>query len=349
MDDGPCAQCQRRINVGITTKDLARMCGVSRTTIHRALNGEGRIHPDTKEMILRVAKENDYRPDFLARGLVKGKTGNIGIVVLDVKNRYFSQMLSVIGAEVGDRGCCMNIMLHNNDRNREREQMMRLASYRMDGIILSSVNEGEEYRDFLKSLQVPIVSVDNRIADGIPFVGIDQRSAMHTAAEYVIKHGYRKIVYVCPSYGESSEQNRYVHRERIEGFKEALRDYPQIAPEFLLDWEKMEQISERFPLDSRTAFLCAADSFALEVMKIQRKAGREPVRDYGIMGFDDIDTLDYVSPRLCTVSNSVHAVAITATETLFQMIESKDGGRADSQLLPFALVDGETLNTFDME
>lgn len=131
------------------------MCGVSRTTVHRALNGVGRIHPDTKEKILRVAKEYDYRPDLLARGLVKGKTCNIGIVVLDVRNRYFAEMLSVIGTEANERGYCMNIMLHNNDRDLEREQMTRLAAYHMDGIILSSVNEGEEYRQFLDSLNVP--------------------------------------------------------------------------------------------------------------------------------------------------------------------------------------------------
>lgn len=319
------------------------MCGVSRTTVHRALSGGGRIHPDTKEMILRIAKENDYRPDFLARGLARGKTGTIGIVVLDVKNRYFSQMLSVIGAEVEERGYCMNIMLHNDDRNREREQMMRLASYRMDGIILSSVNEGEEYRDFLKSLHVPIVSVDNRIADGIPFIGIDQRAAMCAAARCVIGRGYRRVVYVCPSFRESSALNRFVHRERIEGFQDALKEFPQVDSEFLLDWTGMEQIPERYPTDPRMAFLCAADSFALEIMKLQKRAGREPVRDFGIMGFDNIDMLDYISPRLSTVSNSVSAVAVTAAETLFQMIESADSCWMDSQVLPFELVEGETL------
>lgn len=75
--------------MAITTKDLAQLCGVSRTTIHRALNGTGRIKPETKEMILQVAKEHGYRPDLLATGLAKGQTYNIGVVVLDVKNRYF--------------------------------------------------------------------------------------------------------------------------------------------------------------------------------------------------------------------------------------------------------------------
>ena len=79
--------------MAITTKDLAQLCGVSRTTIHRALNGTGRIKPETKEMILQVAKEHGYRPDLLATGLAKGQTYNIGVVVLDVKNRYFAQML----------------------------------------------------------------------------------------------------------------------------------------------------------------------------------------------------------------------------------------------------------------
>ena len=128
--------------MGITTKDLAQLCGVSRTTVHRALYGGGRIHPDTKEMILRVAKEHDYRPDLLARGLVKGRTYYIGVVVMDVRNRYFAGMLSAIGREAAQHGYNINITLHDNNRKFEQDQLTRLSSYRMDGIILSSVNEG---------------------------------------------------------------------------------------------------------------------------------------------------------------------------------------------------------------
>mgnify|MGYP001637887677 CR=1 FL=1 len=132
--------------MAITTKDLAQLCGVSRTTIHRALNGTGRIKPETKEMILQVAKEHGYRPDLLATGLAKGQTYNIGVVVLDVKNRYFAQMLSMISTEAYARGYGVNITLHGGDAGTEREQLTRLADYRVDGIILSSVNEGEAYR-----------------------------------------------------------------------------------------------------------------------------------------------------------------------------------------------------------
>ena len=105
--------------MAITTKDLAQLCGVSRTTIHRALNGTGRIKPETKEMILQVAKEHGYRPDLLATGLAKGQTYNIGVVVLDVKNRYFAQMLSTISTEAYARGYGVNITLHGGDAGTE--------------------------------------------------------------------------------------------------------------------------------------------------------------------------------------------------------------------------------------
>jgi LacI family transcriptional regulator len=330
--------------VGITTKDLAQICGVSRTTVHRALSGVGRINPDTKEMILRAAKENDYRPDLLARGLVKGRTYNIGIVVLDVKNRYFAEMLSVIGAEANRQGYCMNIMLHNNDRELEKEQLTRLAAYHTDGIILSSVNEGEAYREFLESLNVPIVSVDNKIVDGIPFVGIDQKNAMKDAARFILAKGYERIVYVCPPLKAEDNENKYVHRERLKGFQEACREYPNVETEYLLDWQYLDHVETMLPPDARTAFLCAADSFALDIMKKLRKAGKEAPTDYGIMGFDNIDTLDYVSPHLATVSNGVEKVAIEAARLLFELIETGEGSAQNmGSILPYELIAGETI------
>ena len=129
--------------MGITTKEIAKICGVSRTTVHRALNNTGRISEKTKRMILETAEKNGYRPDLLATGLAKGKTYYIGVVVMDVNNRYFSQMLSALEIEARERGYFINITLHQNDKEIEKEQLCKLADYHVDGIILSSVNKGE--------------------------------------------------------------------------------------------------------------------------------------------------------------------------------------------------------------
>lgn len=340
--------CRRKI-VGITTKDLAQLCGVSRTTVHRALHGGGRIHPDTKEMILRVAKEHDYRPDLLARGLVKGRTYYIGVVVLDVQNRYFAGMLNAISREASKQGYCINITLHDNDRQQERDQLIRLAAYHMDGIILSSVNEGEEYRDFLDNLEIPIVSVDNKIAEGIPFVSIDQKAAMEEAVGRVLEKGYERIVFVCPAM--EAEQNIYVHRERLKGFEEARKACPEVEARYLLDWTYLDQVEELAGDGRRTAFLCTADDFALDIMMRLKEKGKNPPEDYGIVGFDNIDTLKYISPRLVTISNSADAVAATAVKLLLQMIERKqeDGElhqeeqKTASCVLPYEFIEGETI------
>lgn len=310
--------------MGITTKDLAQICGVSRTTVHRALHdGTGRINPDTKEMILRVARENDYRPDLLARGLVKGQTLNIGVVVLDVKNRYFAQMLSAIGVEAHKRGYFVNITLHGNDKETEKTQLTRLVDYHVDGIIVSSVNEGEDYRKFLDSLDIPIVSVDNKIADGIPFVGIDQKQAMKQAAEKVMEKGYNKLIYVCPPINDQSGRNVYVHRERLAGFQEAVEKIPDVETVYLLNWDYLKQVKEALNTSEKPAFICAADEFALDIMKYLKKEGKKAGTDYGITGFDNIDVLDYVVPRLTTISNSVEEVAEAAVDLLFELMDEK--------------------------
>lgn len=332
--------------MGITTKDLAQICGVSRTTVHRALHdGTGRINPDTREMILQVARENGYRPDLLARGLVKGQTFNIGVVVLDVKNRYFAQMLSAIGVEANRRGYFVNITLHGNDKETEKSQLTRLVDYRVDGIIVSSVNEGEDYRKFLESLNVPIVSVDNKIADGIPFVGIDQRRAMRHAAEKVMEKGYTKLVYICPPIDDQSGRNIYVHRERLAGFQEAVGKVPDVETVYLLDWNYLEKVREALTASGKTAFICAADEFALDVMKYLKKERKKAGIDYGIVGFDNIDVLDYVVPRLTTISNSVEEVAGAAVGLLFEMINDKTAGqeRKEPLFIQHHFVEGETI------
>lgn len=332
--------------MGITTKDLAQICGVSRTTVHRALHdGTGRIHPDTKEMILQIAKENGYRPDLLARGLVKGQTFNIGVVVLDVKNRYFAQMLSAIGVEANKRGYFVNITLHGNDKEMERNQLTRLVDYHVDGIIVSSVNEGEDYREFLESLDVPIVSVDNKIADGIPFVGINQRLAMGQAAEKALEKGYTKLVYVCPPIADQNEKNIYVHRERLAGFKETVEKMSDVETVYLLDWDYLKTIKGTLDSSRKTAFICTADEFALDIMKYLKKEGRKAGTDYGIMGFDNIDVLDYVVPRLTTISNSVEEVAGAAVNLLFEMINDKAAGREAKMplFIQHRFIEGETI------
>lgn len=341
--------------MGITTNDLAKICGVSRTTILRALNGNGRISPETKEMILRAAKENGYRPDLLARSLVNGKTYNIGVVVLDAKSRYFAEMISWIVNKANKKGYGVSIMLHGAQPKLEKKQLLRLASYRVDGIIVSSVNQGDSYMEFLKSLNTPIVSIDNKIADDIPFVGIEQKNAMKEITELAIDKGIKKIVFVCPPMCEESKENIYVHKERQQGVNEVIKKHADLSLVELLDWTYLEKVEELVEADKKVAFVCTADEFALPIIKRLNSKGKIPGKDYAITGFDNIDILDYISPKLTTVSNAVEEVANTAVNLLFDLMKEKESIGKDKlaneqswfgnecRMLPYTIISGETL------
>ncbi len=334
--------------MAVTAKELAQMCGVSRMTVHRALTDTGRINPQTKELILTKAKECGYRPDLLARGLVKGQTFYIGVVVLDVNNRYFSQLLSAIGTEARERGYFVNITLHEQNKEMEREQLERLVDYHVDGIILSSVNQGSEYRDFLNRLDTPIVTIGNKIAEDLPFVSIEEKKAAREATEEILRKGYEKIVFVCPPL-ERSEENTYVHRQRLDGFEEAVYSWnggrkPE-AESVVIDRNEAyaaRAYEELRNTNKRTAFFCSGDIFALDIMKYMSGEGIKAGKDYGIMGFDGIDMLDYVSPRLNTIYNPVEQVAKEAVKLLFKLMNGEADG-TESIILDCKMIAGETL------
>ena len=327
--------------MGDTTNDIARSCQVSRTTVIRALNNQGRISKETKDRIVKTAEELGYRPDLLARGLVKGKTMYIGVVVFDVKNQYFAQMLSAIEAEAQTRGYCVNITLHGKNREKEIDLIRKLVDYHVDGLILSPVNKGEHFNNFLKSLDTPLIVIGNKVSDEIPFVGIDERRAAKEATDKILDSGYERVVFVCPPLGESREGNNYTHEQRLDGFREAMAGRSVEAVIISSEYYEKEAASILETNDCNTAFFCSGDIYAMDIMKHLKSCGKQAPRDYGIMGFDDIELLEYLSPRLSTIYNSVEEVAKRAVELLFDEMEGRKIAMETYER--YRLVQGETL------
>ncbi|MFA9463572.1 MAG: LacI family DNA-binding transcriptional regulator [Velocimicrobium sp.] len=328
--------------MGITTKQLAQLCDVSRTTIHRALHDTGRINPETKEMILHMAKEYDYQPDLLARGLVKGKTYNIGVVVLGVDNRYFSQVLDSILYEANKKAYSVNINLHCNNKEIEKEQISRLASYRVDGIILSSVNEGDAYVNFLKSLNIPIVTIDNRIAQGIPFVGIDNEKITEMATDVILEKEYERIIFVCPPLQNKEAENIYVHKKRTKGFLSTVEKHKEIESIVFDNWNYKQQALEVLERSNKkTAFFCSGDMIALDLIEYLKDHDKFIVEDYGIMGYDNIDFLRYLSPRLSTIDNCAQEVAKEAVSMLLDLMNQSK--TETNRIIKSELIKGETI------
>ena len=155
--------------MAITVNQIAEKCGVSRTTVLRALNG-GSVSKETKERILQVAKDNNYRPNLLARSLNHGRTMSLGVVTINIENMYFVQSLNTINKEADKRGYFTNIVVCDDSLEWEKKLIQGLAERQMEGILISPINKGESFEQFLLSLHVPVVCIGNQVSGKITTV-----------------------------------------------------------------------------------------------------------------------------------------------------------------------------------
>lgn len=339
--------------MGITIKDIARICNVSVGTVDRALNNRPGISPKTKARILQVAKEYNYRPDYVAQSLARGRTMTIGLVLFDLYNRSFAQLANAVEASARERGYSVDLVLTDKDPAIEKEVLNRLHARKSDGIILFPINEGPDFEEYLQALGTPIVTICNRLSDHWDYVGINDRQAMKEAAQHVLAQGYEHLVYICPPLAYRGVTNIYTQEERYQGCLEALAEVPEgrkVSLEVIEDKDYVEAL-RRMPLEEqKTAIMCSCDAYALEVMHYVQYERRLSVPDdVGIIGFDSIDVLKYIRPELTTVEYNIEQMGCEAVNLLLERIESagsqKDGAVKErkQRIIDYKIIQGNSL------
>ena len=311
--------------MSVTVNEIAEKCGVSRTTVLRALNNQSRVSDATRKRILDVAKEMGYRPNLLARSFNTGRTMMIGMVAINMDNMVFVESLSAINREAQHKGYSLNIALNGEDCQAEQRRIQEFADRRMEGILLSAISKGREYEDFLKSLNTPIVCVGNYVCDSFSTVMIDEAQAARDAVKLILSKGYERVIFVCPPLAVQEERNVYSHIQRNIGFNAELDLHPEVCRQIIAGDNYIEQLSVCLGnLDRRTAILCSGDIYALNIMRHFKNIKLKTPRDVGIMGFDNIGMLDFIVPRLTTVSTSIEKVAAVAVDELIAHITDEN-------------------------
>lgn len=330
--------------MGVTVNEIAKICGVSRTTVLRALNNQTRVSDKTRRQVLEVAKELGYRPNLLARSLNTGRTMTLGIVAINMDNLIFVQTLSAINKEAQRKGYSLNIALHGQSSEAEMQRIRDFSDRRMEGILLSPISKGPEFEHFLLSLGIPVVCIGNYISDKISTVMIDEELAAREAVRLIASKGYRRIIFVCPPLAYESEQNIYSHTQRKLGLETELALHPEIEHQIIDGDEYVQRLAPILKTlgTTRTAILCSGDIYALNIMRYFKAHKIKTPRDVGIMGFDDISILEYIVPRLTTVSTNVETVAVVAVNELIAQIEDEKAV-AKKIVLPHMILDMETL------
>ncbi len=326
----------------VTIKEIAAICGFSIGTVDRAMHNRKGINPKSRERVLSVAQQLGYRPHLLARSLVTGFTMTIGAVVPNLKNPFFSELVEVIQKKARTAGYHVYMMLSEFDPQEEIASLDRLRALNVDGIVIMPVNRGRSFQAYLKSLATPLVTIANRVSKQWTWVGIDDRAAVRDAARYVISKGYARIIFVTQQQDPRSLQTLYCDDQRILGYKEALHEAGSAyAPCVLTDETMMRMIEEtRLAGWERTCILASCDAVALEVMSLLKANGIAIPDTVGLMGFDNLDELKYITPRLTTVASPIQKIGEQAFDYLLQTI---NGTCIDSRVLEHRIIEGETV------
>lgn len=304
-------------NIVSTTK-LAEICGVSQGTVDRALNNRPGISPKTKERILRVAKEFGYRPNIHASSMSGGKSMLIGVVVFNPNDDYFGDLLNKLEEEFAKKGYSTIVMFTHKNQHREKECIDNLYHMSVDGIVLCPICHGEEYENYLLSLDIPIVTVGNKL-EKLPYSGMDEVQATTDALCHVISNGYEKLVFVTTAM--NLKNNSYALIERLRIFENITKQYSLeteiieiddiegigISDGQIDEISKMKSLTES---DKKTAFVCSTDIYALRLLPLADKLGA------GIIGFNDVRSINTLAIKLDSVAYNVTASAKAISDYL---------------------------------
>jgi LacI family transcriptional regulator len=327
----------------VKIKDIAQICGVSAGTVDRALNNRPGINERTKQKILEVAKQLNYQPDYTARSLVMGRTMTLGIVLFDLYNRSFAQLMNAIESKAREHGYFVYITLTDKNPENEKKCIEYLVSRKVDGIILFTVNEGTEFNAYLQKFNTPIITIFNYISSDWEYIGIQERQAMKDAVDYIVSKNYKNFIYISPPLAFQGVSNIFTQEERLEGFLQGLRENKiKNEPFVVRDRNYIDALEGiAFNPTEKTAIVCSCDLYALEVMNYLKERGLSIPTDVGVMGFDDIDMLKFITPRLTTVQYPIEEIGEKAVKSIIHKIERDH--YLTTPLLDYKIVIGQSI------
>jgi LacI family transcriptional regulator len=303
-------------------RHVAMLAGVSIATVSAVINETAPVRPERKKRVVDAMAALNYSPDAIARGLKTGKTNAIGVVVPDITNAFYPEVIR--GVEDGARAAGYSVLLcdSNEDPGREAEHLNSLFSRRVDGVLLACCVNSTAVSGAFRG-RYPVVFLD-RIPPGA-FDGAVSSDNIHAgalAAQHLIDLGHQRIAMVVGHLGLSP------HRERLEGFRKAMQQsHLPILDEYIITGDLQIEDSLRTSrqlLDlphPPTAIMVGNNKLLLGVLAgLEERAIRIP-QQISILGFDDYLWNRYFSPSLTAVAQSTLEMGKRACELLLHSIK----------------------------
>lgn len=328
-----------------TINDVAKKAGVSTTTVSHIINGTRYVSDELKVKVEAAIRELGYRPNSLARGLRRGESKTLGLIVPDNSNPFFAEILRSIENIGYEHGYAVILCNSDGDIKKEISYTELLVAKQVDGIVFITTNNSCEHLQEIIDEGIPIVVIDRDIPlSGTDVLLVDNFHGGYMATRYLIELGHRRIACITgPSLLNPSA-------DRVNGYKQALSEagIPE-NPAWIVTGDFQYRggelgIEQLLQHDERpTAVFACNDMMALGALRGLRKAKLSVPRDISLIGFDDISLTSVVSPALTSVAQPLHEISRLAFELLIERIQQKgENHEAKRIVLPTQIVERES-------
>lgn len=310
---------------------VAEQAGVSKSTVSRVLNN-GRVAPETRERVEQVMRELNYRPSSFAQNIRTRRSKEVAVMIPDLSNSFFAEMFRAI-EDVMIRNSYMVVLCDTRQSTaNEIRYAERLISRHIDGLLYFTQQKEKKNCSYFTALSgsLPMIFMDYAFAEteGIDCIAMESRTITEEAVKALYRKGKRHIAYI------NLPKAHNVTMVRCEGYKDGLRacglpviDERIVNPRGGTDrsivdtgHDAARQLLEQ--CGSVDAVMTASDQLAVGVVSYLNRTGIRIPQEIAVMGFDDIDLCQTVSPMLSTIRQPIREMGHAAAERLLERIRT---------------------------
>jgi LacI family transcriptional regulator len=319
-----------------TIVDVARIAGVSLSTVSHVMNGTRNVSDRTRDRVERAIRETGYVRDASARAMRRSRTDSVGLIVSDTGQPVFAEMVRGVEEEASQQGLTLLLANSAEDPRREAEALRVLAERRVDGLILAgSAHSDPALLDRWRSSGVPIVLLDRLGDPTLDQVGVDNLEPMAELVSHMLDHGHKKVALLAGDLAVATLAERRL------GYLAALERHGLVPdPSLILTGTGMAADAEKAALellqraDRPTALVTASTPMAAGALRAAARLGLRIPDDLAFAAFDNLPYGDLFSPPLTTVDQPAAEIGREAMRLLLRRLADPGARPSTVRLSP---------------
>ncbi len=323
-----------------TTYEIAKKAGVSQATVSRVLNGSSAVNPETKQKVMEWVRKLDYQPNRIARSLSQKRSNLLGIIIPDVANPYFAEVLKAVEQAADLNGYTILLCDSRGNLQKEKQSLNILRSHQVDGIFLVPVSKDASQHNIPKQCEVPVVAITQNV-EPLDSIYVSHTRGGALVAHHLLELGHTHIAFI----GVRDDEKCRGLREALTTRGLAFDDENLIMLERAWDpvgshevHTKLRAYLDRKKAVDVTALFAINDLVAFIAVHILQEYGYAVPDDMAVVGFDNTFLAHEARPQLTSVAQPVAEIARLGMDRLLERISNRSIAQPSKIVLEPTLV-----------